>query len=80
MNLKELKNLLEENHVPTDEYSLKGGLPNEAMCITKNTEGMWEVYYSERGRKTGLKTYLNESSACEELIKKLQYSFPIQWP
>lgn len=80
MNLKELKNLLERNNVPREAYSLTGGLPNEAMCIGQNTEGVWEVYYSERGRKTGLKTHLDESDACADLIRKLQYSYIIQWP
>ena len=44
MDRKLLEKMLVENKVPSDMYSLQGGLPNEAYCIDK-IDGKWEVYY-----------------------------------
>lgn len=50
MTVNELKNKLDEIGVSQDLYSIMiGGLPNERLCIVK--EEMWQVYYSERGKK-----------------------------
>ena len=50
MLVNELKNKLDEIGVPQGLYSIMiGGLPNERLCIVK--EEMWQVYYSERGKK-----------------------------
>jgi hypothetical protein len=67
MNSENLKQELERLNIPSSEYSLTGGLPNESYCIDFN-DGVWEVYYSERGCKTGLKTFEDESSACKYFL------------
>jgi hypothetical protein len=46
-------------------YCLDGGLPRQALCLNKTEGGKWEVYYSERGRKTGLVTFANEEEAAD---------------
>ena len=72
MNIEQLENYLITNGVPRDLYSLTGGLPSEAYCIDKIGE-TWEVYYSERGRKSQLTKFNTEESACRHLqliIKK----------
>lgn len=71
MLLSDLENKLIKLKVPKDWYSLKGGLPNECLCLSYE-EGIWEIYYSERGNKTGLNTYDNESDACEAFLKKIK--------
>lgn len=64
MTTKELlKNLIDGN-IPDDAYSLAGGLPNEKLCLNSNLN-YWEVYYSERGIKTGLQIFNSESEACD---------------
>jgi len=63
MNIIELKKLLIESNVPSNHYSLKGGFPSEALVIAKSNNG-WEVYYSERGLKSGRMEFLNENDAC----------------
>lgn len=63
MNIEELKARLMSEKIKPDMYSLNGGLPNEMYCIARKSE-LWEVYYSERGNKTGLKTFQNEEDAC----------------
>ena len=72
MKIEELEKKLIEINVPKDDYSiLKGGLPNEQLCIVRTGEN-WEIYYSERGRKSGLKYFDDEESACEYFFKKLE--------
>jgi hypothetical protein len=72
MKLSELERKLDEIKVPEEVYSLlKGGLPNEQMCIVKNIDN-WEIYYSERGRKTGIKIFEDEDSACNYFFEKMK--------
>lgn len=60
----ELEKKLKLLKIPQDAYSLSGGLLNEVYCI-EHTENGWDIYYSERGQKTGLKHFKDEQSACE---------------
>lgn len=54
-----------------DLYSIMtGGLPNENLCIVK--DGKWQVYYSERGNKSGLKIFETETEACEYFLHKIK--------
>ena len=71
MTVIELEKELEKIGVSKNLYSiLEGGLPNEQLCLVK--EDVWYVYYSERGRKTGLKSFEKESDACDYFYKKLK--------
>ena len=66
MKIADLKNLIRLSNIREDSYSLNGGLPNEAYCLNRN-KNTWEVYYSERGNKTGIKEFSSEEEACEYL-------------
>jgi hypothetical protein len=70
MTLAELAIKLCNSGVPEDAYSLSGGLPNEAYCLEK-TGCKWHVYYSERGSRTGLKSFDSEEEACDYLFRLL---------
>ena len=70
MTIIEMQRLLNEKNIPQNYYSLTGGLPNEAYCITKN-KSVWEVYYSERGEKSEYKKFNSEEEACEHFYKSL---------
>jgi hypothetical protein len=70
MTLAELRNKLVSSKVPSDAYSLAGGLPNEAYCIEER-DGKWHVYYSERGSRTGLKVFGTEQAACDHFFALL---------
>ncbi|TKC16834.1 hypothetical protein [Robertmurraya kyonggiensis] len=70
MNFKELELRLISERIRRDVYSLEGGLPNEAYCISQ-TNGIWEVYYSERGSKSGLKVFRKEEEACQHFYDSL---------
>ncbi|UUO06706.1 TNT domain-containing protein [Blastopirellula sp. J2-11] len=71
MHLEELARKLEASNVPADMVSLVGGLPNEAHCIEQVADGTWRTYYSERGRRSGLKSFETEEAACEDLYRKV---------
>lgn len=70
MDIKELESRLISETIRSDVYSLKGGLTNEAYCISQNN-GIWEVYYSERGNKSGLRTFEEEEGACRYFYDSL---------
>jgi hypothetical protein len=70
LNKKELQERLNLEKISTDVYSLNGGLPNERFCLGQ-IAGKWEIYYSERGDKTGLVTFDKETEACEYFYREL---------
>lgn len=72
MTKKELEQKLIEKNIQRDLYALDGGLPNEAYCLNYNHKrNIWEVYYSERGQKTGLKSFDKEEEACNYFYNTL---------
>ena len=71
MTIIELERVLLELGISEDLYSvMTGGLPNEKLCIVK--EDKWQVYYSERGKKSGLKIFETETEACEYFLRKMK--------
>lgn len=77
MTKSELRARLLAENISQDLYSLDGGLPGEKLCLS-NTGNKWQVYYSERGLKTGLKEFDSEHDACDhfyvELLEIIKYS------
>ena len=72
MKINELELILKTKNIPCDMYSiLKGGFPRESYCLVQNVNN-WEVYYSERGTKRGVKYFNTEDEACDYLLKKLE--------
>lgn len=72
MNSRELEITLQKIGVPHEYYSiLQGGLPNEKLCLI-NSEGTWEVFYSERGIKSGTRIFTDEESACAYFFEKIK--------
>ena len=71
MTIVELEKELNKIGVPKELYSLMiGGFPNEKLCIVE--EETWQVYYSERGHKSGLKVFDTETEACEFFLRKMK--------
>jgi hypothetical protein len=70
MTLKDLEIELVRMGVPSDMYCLSGGMPNESYVIGFNGD-KWEFYYSERGSKVDLKTFDDESEACDFMLKAI---------
>lgn len=71
MTIIELECALVQMGISSDLYSIMtGGLPNEKLCIVK--EDKWQVYYSERGNRSGLKIFETETEACEYFLHKIK--------
>lgn len=70
MTIMELQQILTDQKVRPDSYSLNGGIPNEVYCL-RQTQDSWEVHYSARGDKSRLKIFENELDACDYLFDLL---------
>ena len=71
MNINELYNELERLGISHDLYSIMPiGMPNEKLCLV--CEGEWKIFYSERGSKTGEKSYSTEEEACDAFLEKMK--------
>jgi hypothetical protein len=71
MTKAELKSKLDQSDVIPDAYSLNGGLPNERYVLSQEGADHWQVYYSERGQKTGLRSFDSESAACQFFLSRV---------
>lgn len=67
MNRQELGDALLAAGVNPQNFSVYGGLPNDAVCMDALPMGRWVVYYSERGSRFDVVEFDTESSACEHL-------------
>ena len=70
MNINQLKEKLDKAGIKPNRYSFDKEYPNESMCLN-NLNGKWEVYYSEKGQKSSLKSFDSESEACDYLYNLL---------
>ena len=68
MNKGELENKLASLNIDPTAYCLSGGLPNERLVLNQEQDGAWEVYYSERGRKSGLRVFNSEENAIQYFL------------
>jgi len=68
MKIKELEKKLKHEGIRADVYSLYGADYDERLVLSQIGNGKWQVYYSERGLKTGLKEYQNEDDACDAFL------------
>ena len=72
MNIKELQTMLENENVPKRYYLLDGnGIKEDKICLELFND-LWQVYYSERGKKYNLSAFQNESDACNEILQRLR--------
>lgn len=69
--IEDLRDLLKSKRVPGDSYSLSGGLPNEAYCISPEGS-VCEVYYSERGKKTDLREHASQEEAVRDILDRMK--------
>ncbi len=71
MNLNELKKELESLGVNEQTYSLYSDIGDEKYCLERTGE-RWCFYYSERGQKTGERSFDTESDACEYMYSIIE--------
>lgn len=79
MTIKELYEKLVELKIPENTYYLHGvyGSTNDrdkiALSINRGKYFIeYEVYFRERTEKDSIKIFMNETDACEYILKQLQ--------
>lgn len=71
MNRDELQSLLRQQRIDPGAYSLTGGSPNEQYVLSREANGRCAVYYSERGTRSGERSFGTEDEACRYLLRLL---------
>jgi len=72
MNLTELKNALDAAGVEQRVYSFSSDGYGEVYRLVPIRDMLgdgWEIYYAERGCKTGQLVFRSESEACSEFLR-----------
>lgn len=69
MNLEELKIKLSQEPTIKNKFFIGRPSDNKYCIIYENNE--WSTFHYERGRKTILKTYTNESDACVAFYERM---------
>jgi hypothetical protein len=70
MNRRELEAAAAREGIRRSTFWLEGGLPPERYVLSGGPDG-WEVYYSERGERTGVERFDTEDEACDHLFVQL---------
>lgn len=73
MNLRALGTALESLGIDAGVVAL-GARDERCWCVLPDADGVWEVYWLERGQKNHLVRLPTEDAACELLLGKLAYS------
>lgn len=64
MDRAEVARRLRSAGIRPGSYSLNGGMPDERLCLSRETD-TWHVYYSERGQRSWETVFDREEDACE---------------
>jgi hypothetical protein len=70
MNRRDLEAAAAREGIRRSTFCLEGGLPPERYVLSEGPNG-WEVYYSERGERTGVVRFDTEDEACDHLLMRL---------
>jgi len=68
MTKPQLKEYLEKYGFNSNTYSLEPGIHADQQVLEEHY-GVWSVYYSERGIRSGEKTFNNEEEACDYFLE-----------
>ena len=71
MNKIELAHILEREGFRSDAYDINRGDSDECYCLIESN-GVWLVFYSERGQQTGKTAFACERDACIHLLHLLR--------
>ncbi len=73
MNINELEGTLALKNVRPDVVYFGGDLPvRSGQCAITNDRGIWQVYYFERGEKSGERWFADEAAACDYLWNQIR--------
>lgn len=67
MNISDIRHEMAILNIPSNAFSIGDPTQGESLCIGEKN-GCWEVFYYERGIKTGLRVFKEEHEACEKFL------------
>jgi hypothetical protein len=73
VNAEELESAIVRIGIPDRTVAVNGWAEN-AWCVARDEDGMWEVYWRERGNKIELERFASENQACSYMLGRLTYS------
>lgn len=73
MNVGELASAAKLIGIP-EELLVAGGHAQLTWSVEEADDGMWEVYWLERGDKGDLERFANENQACTYMLGRLAYT------
>ena len=79
MNISELRQILQQEHIRADAYELNGGNLPETYTLG-NADGQWYVFYSEKGLETGKRLFSSESEACKYFLGQIMRDLSTREP
>lgn len=65
MNVQTLKNLVDLHSNFRQSYSINEGIKENALILNQDEDGLFSVYYFERGKIQWCKRFGTEEAACE---------------
>lgn len=73
MKLSTLVSYLEQFEFYPNAYSIGIGIPeaDETYCLVQEN-GIWRIYYAERGQRSDMREYANEEEACNAFVELLK--------
>lgn len=79
VNILELKNILNREHVPAKYISFNKSdkmVSEVTLCLRKQADGRLLYYVQERANREDEKYFNNEHDACLHILKNLKYDYP----
>jgi|KBSMisStandDraft_5_1062788.scaffolds.fasta_scaffold173685_2 hypothetical protein len=72
MDRESLKRALQIEKICPTAYDLAEGTPENESYVIRESFGVWNVFYSERGREIGKREFYSEAEACQYLLETLR--------
>ena len=74
MNISDIAHEMAILSIPPNAFSIGDPTQDESLCI-REKNGCWEVFYYERGIKTGLRVFKEEHEACCNFLSTIKFWF-----
>ncbi|PIG27026.1 hypothetical protein CLU93_1251 [Janthinobacterium sp. 35] len=74
MNISDIGHEMAISNIPSNAFSIGDATQDESLCI-REQNGHWEVFYYERGIKTGLRIFKEEHEACCNFLSTIKSWF-----
>ncbi|PIF09603.1 hypothetical protein [Janthinobacterium sp. 13] len=71
MNISDAAQEMSILNIPSNAFSIGDPSQDESFCI-RERNGDWEVFYYERGVKTGLRIFREKHEACENFLSRIK--------